>query len=382
MYREHRQKCIASEAKRIAMRSLEDYLDWASAASGRRTRGSFEMTAAAASANRVRPILRPVPWRRMAWVTWRQHRSLLTDAAITFGAVAIYLTVVGFQIHTAYTAVEVCRPIASSACRQVLNNFFGAYQPGVGIPEGVLQPLPALIGAFAGAPILAREFETGTFRFAWTQGIGRTRWVTAKLVPLAVILTGVAVLVSLLFSWYYQPLIEAGDNNGQLFPTVFDLSGVALAGWTLFAFALGVFAGTIIRKVVPAMFVTLAAWAGLAALAGTFLRAHYIAPLVSKSLTEPHPAWVLSQNWVTNGQPATLDAINRALAAIEWRDACRKFTLHLKKHYADVPVWEHDPYVGEPVWPLVKVSGRELKVRDHLYVGITEEQADRWKQVR
>ena len=274
---------------------------------------------ATTSVNHVRPILRPVPWRRMAWVTWRQHRSLLAGAAITLGVVAIYLTVVGFQIHIAYTAVEACRPVASSACRQVLGNFFAAYQPSVGITEGVLQLLPALIGAFAGAPILAREFETGTFRFAWTQGIGRTRWVTAKLVPLAILLTGVAVLVGFLFSWYYQPLIEAGDNNGQLFPTVFDLSGVALAGWTLIAFALGVFAGAIIRKVVPAMFVTLAAWAGLAALTGTFLRAHYIAPLVSKSLTEPHPAWILSQNWIINGQPATLDEINSTLAAIDAR---------------------------------------------------------------
>jgi ABC-type transport system involved in multi-copper enzyme maturation permease subunit len=277
------------------------------------------MSATTVSPNHGLPILRPVPWLRMAWVTWRQHRSILAGAAITFGAVAIYLTVVGFQIRAAYTAVEACRPVASSACRQVLNNFFGVYQPGVGITEGVLQLLPALIGAFAGAPILAREFETGTFRFAWTQGIGRTRWVIAKLVPLAFILTGVAVLVGFLFSWYYQPLIEAGDNNGQLFPTVFDLSGVALAGWTLIGFALGVFAGAIIRKVVPAMFVTLAAWAALAALTGTFLRAHYIAPLVSNSLTEPHPAWILSQNWINNGQPATLDAINRTLAAIDAR---------------------------------------------------------------
>lgn len=277
------------------------------------------MTTATASANFVRPILRPLPWRRMTWVTWRQHRSLLAGAAIAFGAVAIYLTVVGLQIHTAYTAVEACRPIASLACRQVLNNFFGEYQPGIGITEGVLQLLPALVGAFAGAPIVAREFEAGTFRFAWTQGIGRTRWVIAKLVPLAVILTGTAVLIGFLFTWYYQPLIEAGDTNGQLFPTVFDLSGVALAGWTLLAFALGVFAGAIIRKVIPAMFVTIAVWAGLAALTGTFLRAHYITPLVSRSLTQPHPAWVLSQNWMTNGQPATLDAINRTLAAIDAR---------------------------------------------------------------
>ncbi len=49
-----------------------------------------------------------------------------------------------------------------------------------------LQVMPALIGAFIGAPVLAREFETGTFRYAWTQGFGRWRWTLAKLVGLGV----------------------------------------------------------------------------------------------------------------------------------------------------------------------------------------------------
>ncbi len=30
--------------------------------------------------------LRPLPWRRMAWVTWRQHRSALTGVAVFLGA--------------------------------------------------------------------------------------------------------------------------------------------------------------------------------------------------------------------------------------------------------------------------------------------------------
>ena len=50
-------------------------------------------------------------------------------------------------------------------------------------PNGlVLQAVPALIGAFVGAPVLARELESGTSRFAWTQGFGRWRWTLAKLV--------------------------------------------------------------------------------------------------------------------------------------------------------------------------------------------------------
>jgi ABC-type transport system involved in multi-copper enzyme maturation permease subunit len=264
-----------------------------------------------------RAFLQPVPWRRMAWVTWRQHRLLLAGVALTFGAVAIYLFIMGLQMRDAYAAVTACRPTGSPACGQVENNFFGTYGPGVGVTEGILQLLPALVGTFAGVPILAREFETGTFRFAWTQGFGRTRWVIAKLVPLAIILTGVAVLIGMLFSWYYQPLISAGDDNGALFPTVFDLSGIALAGWTLAAFAIGAFAGVLLRRVVPAMFATLAVWTALAFATGSYLRGGYLAPRITTSLNEPHPAWIMSQGWTYGGKPAGLDAINQTLAAID-----------------------------------------------------------------
>ena len=59
----------------------------------------------------------------------------------------------------------------------------------------LLQAVPALIGAFLGAPVLARELETGTFRYAWTQGFGRWRWTLAKLVSLAVLAAAAADVV-------------------------------------------------------------------------------------------------------------------------------------------------------------------------------------------
>ncbi len=263
--------------------------------------------------------LRPLPWRRMAWITWRQHRLTLAAVVGLFGAAGVYLLITGLQMHDAYAAVTACRPEKSDICRQVANSFLNTHAPGVGWVLGLMQVIPALIGAFAGAPVLARELETGTYRYAWTQGFGRARWTVAKLVPLAVVVTIAAGAFSALVSWYVQPILSAGDNNGPLYPTLFDLLGVALAAWTLTAFAIGVLAGFLIRRVIPAMFATLAAWAGLAFVTGLFLRPHYAAPLVTSNPTIPVQAWVISQGWFRGGNPASLDMINNTLARVDVR---------------------------------------------------------------
>ena len=44
--------------------------------------------------------LRPVPWRRMAWVTWRQHRAALIGVAVFLGALAVYLWLTGLRYTT------------------------------------------------------------------------------------------------------------------------------------------------------------------------------------------------------------------------------------------------------------------------------------------
>ena len=40
---------------------------------------------------------------------------------------------------------------------------------------------PAVIGLFWGAPLIARELETGTSALAWNQSVTRTRWLAVKL---------------------------------------------------------------------------------------------------------------------------------------------------------------------------------------------------------
>ena len=250
--------------------------------------------------------LQPVPWRRMAWVTWRQHRAALAGVAVFLGAWAVYLWLVGLQMHHAYAAATACHPASSPACQGLVGTFDGMdnLMTGAATPGGVfLQLVPVLIGAFAGAPVLAREMETGTFRYAWTQGFGRWRWALAKLVLLAVVLAAATGAAGVLVSWYYQPYFAAGNQVlglSQLSPfaTLFSLRGVAFPAWTLAAFAIGALAGMLIRRVVPAIVATLAAYAGLAFAAGLYLREHYLTPLLTSNPNVPGTAWIISQ-WST-----------------------------------------------------------------------------------
>ncbi len=161
--------------------------------------------------------LRPLPWRRMAGVTWRQHRFALLGVVTLLGAVAVYLWIAGLRLHHAYAAAIACHPASSPACQNLVNAFNGM---NTFLANGVLpQALPVLIGAFVGAPVLARELETGTYRYAWTQGLGRWRWTLGKLVPLAIAVTAAAGAFSVLLSWYYQPYFATGHQAPGLSQT-------------------------------------------------------------------------------------------------------------------------------------------------------------------
>jgi hypothetical protein len=259
--------------------------------------------------------LRPMPWRRMVWVIWRQHRTALGAMAAALGGLAVYVWIVGLHLHHAYAAAAACRPAGSLACADLISRLNDMNHVLVG--GYTLQIVPALLGAFVAAPVLARELETGTFRYAWTQGFGRWRWTLAKLVALAVVVAAAAGAMSVLFSWYYQPYLAAryqaiSPNAASPFSSaLFDLRGVAFAAWTVVAFAIGGLAGMVIRRVVPAILATLVAYAGLALVTANLLRRHYLSPLLTTSPNVPGSAWIYRQWWTEGGM----------FAFTGWRDA-------------------------------------------------------------
>lgn len=207
---------------------------------------------------------------RMAWITWRQHRAALAGSGLLLAVCVLALGVTGLRMQSAYAAMvrggcALPADVASARCGQLWGAYYNAGSPLAGnIPllAIALKVIPVLIGAFIGAPLLAREFEAGTFRFAWTQAVGRTHWVAVKLGLLGAALVGAAGAFGALAGWWLL-LADRVMADSRWQPWQFGLTAIAFAGWMLLMFAAGVFAGAAIKRTVPAMAATAAGGACL-----------------------------------------------------------------------------------------------------------------------
>jgi hypothetical protein len=129
--------------------------------------------------------------------TLRQFRIMGFVALGVLLAVGIVAWATGPQLARLYaTTVENCASHGDcAAARTALLSDGGALQTLFGI---LVIVAPGLIGVFYGAPLIAGELETGTFRLAWTQSITRTRWLVVKLGVVGLGSMAVAGLLSLM----------------------------------------------------------------------------------------------------------------------------------------------------------------------------------------
>ena len=213
----------------------------------------------------------------MAWVTWQQHRAQLLAGVGLLVALALAALSTHIPLWAAYRrdAVPGCLPPSARAgCDLIVTGFqqeFGAWATAV---RG-LGVLPALAGLFIGAPLLAREFEQGTYRVAWTQGITRRRWLLSKSALLALATVVGAGLASLLVMWWREPFDAL---QGRMDPSAFDIEGLVVPAYAVFALAVGVLAGLLLRRTVAAMTATLVVFTATRLIVLFFLRPHLMAP--------------------------------------------------------------------------------------------------------
>jgi hypothetical protein len=224
------------------------------------------------------------------WLTWRQHRRQALFTVLAVAALAALMVPTGLHMHHVFddSGLAACQArlggkelIAAgtpgcSDLRQRFNNQFVS----MSMVAILLIVLPLLVGLFFGAPLVAKEVEYGTHRFVWTQGVSRRRWALVKFGLVGTVVAVLAAAYALGGSWWFKPM--ATNGNGRLAYCFFDVQGIAPIGYTLFALALGIFAGTLWHKVLPAMAATLGGYAVVRVGIELLARPHY---LPAKTLT-------------------------------------------------------------------------------------------------
>lgn len=246
----------------------------------------------------------------MNWFAWRQHRKQFLIFGLLFAAFAGLLVPTGIHFWNTYQqALSTCASYATPAdpqgrCDQLSDLLF---QGDGGIFDTVILGAfagPILLGLFLGAPLLAREYDEGTNKLAWTQGVSRRKWLTIKMLwALGFALFFGAALTALVTWWSRTPnaLDHARFTQGH-----FETQGLMPAAYALFFTAVGGLAGAWCRKPLVAIGITLGVFALCMASFAQWIRPHYMtavtvtAPIGPDIIDQviPADAWVLSREVV------------------------------------------------------------------------------------
>jgi hypothetical protein len=202
----------------------------------------------------------------MIWLSWRQFRTSASIAAagLAAAAVVLWLTTHGATVSRCFGG-DVC-DVSGGSMFGLAHNHLLQYL------STLLVGLPALIGAFWGAPLMARELESGTYRLAWTQSVTKNHWLRTKVVVVGLAAALVCGALSLMLGAWSS----ASINRDRLLPAMFGERGVAPIAYAVFGLALGLALGLLIRRTVPAMAATLVAFIGVRMAFQYWLRAHLV----------------------------------------------------------------------------------------------------------
>jgi hypothetical protein len=196
--------------------------------------------------------------------------------------------------------------LANGRCAQTARTFYGDYQsvPFAGL---LLLVLPMLVGMFWGAPLVAREIEHGTHRLVWTQGVSRLRWATTKIGLIALAVLAITAVYAVMLTWWITPVME---TSGQRFAYVFfDIHGIVVFGYVVFALALGVFAGAVTGRLISALTTVVVGFVGVRLLVMLAARERFLATeslrLPNLDTDFPQMRNDLQGHWLVDGEGAS-----------------------------------------------------------------------------
>jgi hypothetical protein len=222
----------------------------------------------------------------MIWLTWRQFRAGAVMMAAALAVLAAILAATGPGVADDYSAgIAACA--AQGSCLDFVEGFLQDHLLSHLAVTGIVLVLPALVGIFWGAPLIARELEAGTHRLVWNQSISRSRWLAVKLGLTGLAAMTAAGLGSLAVTWWASPIDKTAIQFPRMAPLLFASRGIAPIGYAAFAFALGVTVGMLVRRILPAMAITLAIFVVAQIAMPLLVRPHLLAPTRSSvAITE------------------------------------------------------------------------------------------------
>lgn len=210
----------------------------------------------------------------MTWLAWRQLRAQLLVTGVALAVLVAYLVVLGGQIRDGHhDAVAAC----GDACGSALRGFQARYQGRVQLLDALLVVTPALLGMFWGAPLVARELETGTHRLVWNQSVSRRRWLLVRLAVGCAAAAAVTGLFSLLLTWAASPYDAVAAD--RFTAVLFGTRNLVPVAYTCCAVVLGALAGLVLRRTVPAMALTALVFAAAQIAVPTVVRPHLVTPV-------------------------------------------------------------------------------------------------------
>ena len=247
----------------------------------------------------------------MIWLTWRQFRVQVLVALGAFVALGAVLAYTGPHLVGLYhnSGIKECQA-SHGDCGPLVDSFTSHYPMWHGLGP-IITVIPGLLGVFWGAPLLARELESGTYRLAWTQSVTRTRWLATKVVIVGTASVVTVAAFTVIISLWLSPIDKVTGNRFS--PGAFSQHGVVPLAYAAFAFALGVALGAVIRRLLPAMAATLLGFAVVRLVIQQWVRQHFATPIHVTSTLFGGATTTVGQNaWVVSSR--VVDRANHTVA--------------------------------------------------------------------
>jgi hypothetical protein len=211
----------------------------------------------------------------MIWLSWRQFRVQAFVALLASLLAAACLVYLGLDIRDAHDAYRArCR--TEGECAEAAAQFRSAYHSTLLFLAAGSALLPAVLGAFWGAPLVARELEAGTHRLVWNQSVTRRRWLLTRLLVVGLAAMAVSGAASALLTWAAAPFDQVVEERFSAL--VFGARHIVPVGYAALAVVLGTVVGLLLRRTLPAMALTLVATLGLLILVPNVVRPHLMTP--------------------------------------------------------------------------------------------------------